>query len=154
MLLYNYKRWSPQGNAIYPCLDANDRASVVQSLRAADGLTITVVGAHFPHPGFGTMQPLRDAIGAAGGSKVILIADTNRDYPSSQLMCEINKPFCSDSISTELFASCCTSDGFQYKGFDRILANFGHSMRTEPLFGDLHWSTGEFHRAVIGKFKV
>lgn len=155
-LFYNQERWnitSDTGSKLL-CLDGDDRAAVVQSFTSVWGLTITVVGAHFPHPGYGSLQPLQDAVESTGTGKVLMLADTNRDYASHDLLCEFHPSSCNHVISTSLWQSCCKNTGFQNKGFDRVIANFGRNMKTQSHFNtDEPW-IGAFHKALVASFVV
>eukprot|EP00441_Pelagodinium_beii_P004776 CAMPEP_0197703616 /NCGR_PEP_ID=MMETSP1338-20131121/125527_1 /TAXON_ID=43686 ORGANISM="Pelagodinium beii, Strain RCC1491" /NCGR_SAMPLE_ID=MMETSP1338 /ASSEMBLY_ACC=CAM_ASM_000754 /LENGTH=435 /DNA_ID=CAMNT_0043287513 /DNA_START=306 /DNA_END=1610 /DNA_ORIENTATION=- len=152
MLIYNSAHWTPSGSPHPICLQGNDRAGIVHAFHNKHGLKITVAGAHFPHPGYGNHTPIKEAIASLDGSKLLLLGDTNREYASGKLLCELNSNFCKYVISTELFDSCCNSDGFRHRGFDRVLANFGHNMQTEPHFQNVDWKVGEFHKGVVGTF--
>lgn len=163
-LIYNRLRWQPVLSATTACLDDKDRASVVQPFRYVDksngisSFQFTVVGGHLPHPQYGDLKPLTDAIVAFGGDKLLFMGDTNRETSSQELLCEINPIGCASQsthlISTELFHSCCKNTGFAYVGFDRVFATFGHAMQTEPKFSNVSWGVGEFHRGVVATFSL
>eukprot|EP00931_Biecheleriopsis_adriatica_P056795 TRINITY_DN33680_c0_g1_i1.p1 TRINITY_DN33680_c0_g1~~TRINITY_DN33680_c0_g1_i1.p1 ORF type:complete len:526 (+),score=92.74 TRINITY_DN33680_c0_g1_i1:61-1578(+) len=155
MMLYDSSDWQPDGDAKHVCSQGNDRAGIVQRFIRHDNSTaVTVAGVHFPHPGYGDLTGLKQAIKSLGGDKFILMADTNRVYESQKLLCELNPGHCGHAASTQLFNSCCHSDGFQNKGFDRVIANFGTHVQTEQHFSDARWKVGEFHQAVVGTFSL
>lgn len=155
-LFYNQKYWNLTSGqeSKHLCLDGNDRPAIVQSLTSVYGLTVTVVGGHFPHPGYGSLQPLRDAVESIGTDKLLLLADSNREYASRDLVCEIHPSSCNSVISTNLWNSCCKNTGFQHRGFDRVAANFGRNMQTQTHFNTNEPWVGAFHRGLVASFTV
>lgn len=161
-LLYNQRRWRPSstdGTLQVGCMDYRDRPFIVQAFEAvplSNGSgagsrrprlpRVIVIGAHFPHSdGPGTMlegsqvQGLRDALASvivkAETTKVVLVADTNEHYTTSSLAISQYLAFPTGPVlSTSLEQTCCFDNGFPKRDtFDRIIANFGHSMETDVL---------------------
>lgn len=158
MLLYDRTHWRPSGEHKVLCLQGKDRASVVQVFTKTTapllGLSVMVVGAHLPHPEMGDLRELNGMI-ASWGKNVMFIGDTNTIEQSKRLWCELNPKSCSQVISTELLNSCCKDTHYVYKGFDRILANFGEHMQTKSCFESVgNLSMGEFHKGVVGTLAV
>lgn len=161
-LLYNQQRWRPSrtdGTLQVGCMDYRDRPFIVQAFEAlppSNGSSagsrrprlprVIVIGAHFPHSdGPGTMlegsqvEGLRDALASviakAGTTKVVLVADTNEHFTTSSLAISQYLAFPAGPVlSTSLEQTCCFDNGFPKRDpFDRIIANFGHSMETDVL---------------------
>jgi len=158
VLLYDHARWRPSGKHKVLCLQGKDRPSIVQVFTKTTvpflGLSVMVIGAHLPHPQHGDLGTLQDTIASWGG-KVMFMGDTNRISAGKSLWCELSPKSCSRVVSSQLHNSCCKNTNFLYKGFDRILANFGRSMHSNTAFESVaKLSAGEFHIGVVGTLTV
>lgn len=158
VLLYDHARWRPSGKHKVLCLQGQDRPSIVQVFTKTSvpflGLSVMVIGAHLPHPQHGDLGTLQSTIASWGG-KVMFMGDTNRISSGKTLWCELSPKSCSRVVGSKLHNTCCKNTNFLYKGFDRILANFGKSMQSKTTFESVaKLSAGEFHTGVVGTLTV
>eukprot|EP00930_Biecheleria_cincta_P006276 TRINITY_DN107264_c0_g1_i1.p1 TRINITY_DN107264_c0_g1~~TRINITY_DN107264_c0_g1_i1.p1 ORF type:complete len:310 (-),score=40.30 TRINITY_DN107264_c0_g1_i1:82-1011(-) len=158
VLLYDHARWRPSGTHKVLCLQGKDRPAIVQVFTKTTGpflgLSVMVIGAHLPHPQHGDLGTLQGTIASWDG-KVLFMGDTNRISSGKSLWCELSPKSCSRVVSSQLHNSCCKNTNFLYKGFDRILANFGTDLQSRTTFESVaKLSTGEFHIGVVGTLTV
>lgn len=180
LLLYDTRVWATKGDPHMGCMegDLGGRPFLIQGFRgmgttpSASPLTLLVVAAHFPHPHIATgnfdgQEILRKEVQAAKQSlsvdKILLVADTNfADFMvgsrGSSIMQAIGGGI---AYRTTTFAyTCCVSEGieaFRYKGFDRVISNFGRSMDTKfPLKASqvMKWGAQNMHLPVLGSLEL
>jgi len=184
-LYYNSDRWEridDQGAWDLGCIVGSSRGFVVQAFKALKPAAgplvpdkVVVVGAHFPHPG-GTeplspsdvahlVSSISTALKTVQSDQVVLIADTNefRSTSSAEIGDYLGFPG-SERQSTSLERTCCVDNNFQPDTtFDRVIANFGASMKTDVLMNDPlpSWvrqtrggQTGAFHKPLLGTLTV
>lgn len=168
-VVYNSARWqvsTTEGSFVGGCMDLHDRSFIVQQFNIKSGMEagstisqVIVVGAHYPHGRGRGRAALRSALDsvvkATTVSSVILLADTNEFWSvsSESIMAELDASG-GPVVASMRYDTCCFNNGFARGfAFDRIIANFGHSMATSLLFDPLPpWArTGEFHKAVLAK---
>jgi len=181
LLLYDKREWAPKGDLHKGCMgeDLNSRPFLIQGFRgmgttpSASPLTLLVVAAHFPHPSvitgvFDGQEQLRKEVQAAKDAlsvdKVLLVADTNfADYMlwsgGSAIMQAIGAG--EAYRTTALHYTCCYSEGtmwsFRFRGFDRVISNFGRSMQTVlPLKRHqvMKWGAHNMHLPVMGLLEL
>lgn len=130
-----------------------------------DAARIAVVGAQLPEgqpqSSVGVEQ-IKASLGmllqAAHAQQVLLAADVKAGavVPSASVMERLQVPKAAGSISTQLYKTCCKSDGFLYE-FDRVMANFGHSMKTtlhhDPSLTKYRRAHGSFIRRSWQNFR-
>jgi len=158
MLVYDSSKWTPVGNDVHGCLqDNNDRPFVVQKFSNNNDRTeVTVVGAHFPHPGGPDFYPgLAGKIGQVsdGRGNIIFMGDINDNGLTTQTLFN-QLGLGALSVASDLYNTCCFNDGFSFR-FDRIGANFGsnaYTTRYESLLFDPNpinsSNRGDYHKPV------
>jgi len=142
----------------------DDRSFIVQvfQYREVEAIKVVVVGAHFPHGHLWNLDGI-DALGneirATGVEQVIFAADVNLEWwtSSASIMERLGVSSATGSrgfLSTELLHTCCKNDGFQHT-YDRVITNFGESMKTSLLHDPLPWfaqtGTWAFHKGIVGE---
>eukprot|EP00927_Polykrikos_kofoidii_P069231 TRINITY_DN6460_c0_g1_i1.p1 TRINITY_DN6460_c0_g1~~TRINITY_DN6460_c0_g1_i1.p1 ORF type:complete len:270 (+),score=36.47 TRINITY_DN6460_c0_g1_i1:56-865(+) len=164
-ILWKTDRLSFAGSATTVCMDPTpDRPALIMSFSSAYGEALTVVGAHYPHPGYQSRQKIADTTSLRNAlasirpvGKVLLVADTNVFGATNK---EIFQDLGINSViagSDERFHTCCVHDGFYFL-FDRIIANFG-TMTSRMAWTDtpawataapLSYAASSMHRPLVG----
>ena len=143
-LLYNTNNWKAVGTPIHGCLIPKDRAYIIQKFQniSDSTLIVYVIGAHFSHPKQGQTYPiasiatLKKALldnGIGSSDKIILMADTNDNFPykptsDSTFMNAILDQKAKNVQGAGANQTCCCNDSSQKNGpfpfkTDRIISN-------------------------------
>lgn len=167
-LVYNSRKWKTiSGMSSDGCIgDDGGRPFIVQAFsNKQSDFKVVVLAAHFPHAkdyfAGGRLiirQAIKDVKDKSGIDKVVVIADTNLPdfihYDDDKFKWHLNlRRGDSELKSTQLRTTCC-HPRFTFKGYDRIVANFGWKMTTfmpMPLFTKPSWITKNFHLPLVGK---
>lgn len=173
VLLYDTRHWMMLGDAKIGCLcsDGQRWPYIVQGFAKDTGAKLLVVAAYFtaPHNYLNQLPLLKlpwlenDVTSAKRELRifdVLLIAGTNLNShdPSWEVMEGIGAaPVEGASVqTTSAYATCCYPN-FRFGGKDRVVANFGRSMKTIIPFSKSaleHIGTPKMHLAVIGSLNT
>jgi hypothetical protein len=164
-LIFNSRKWKAEkGMSREGCMDKDRRPFLVQAFSSQDSkFKVLVVAAHFPHTSdflSSGRQVLKEAVedvrNMSGIENLVIMADTNLGtYSNQDLLKSIGAlggggKGGSTVQATKKRSTCC-KPYFKFKGYDRVVSNFGTGMDTRlPLSTSPSWSRPNFHLPILG----